>query len=56
LFTDFVYLKYALAVILTFIGVKMVAADFFHVPVVISLAVIVVSLGVSIAASLLNRE
>jgi tellurite resistance protein TerC len=52
----FVYLKYALAVILTFIGVKMVAADFFHVPVVISLAVIVVSLGVSIAASLLNRE
>src|SRR5262245_12152011 len=52
----FVYLKYALAVILTFIGVKMVAADFFHVPIVISLAVIVVSLGVSIVASLVNRE
>src|SRR5688572_3953495 len=29
----FVYLKYALAVILTFVGLKMVAIDFVHVPI-----------------------
>jgi TerC family integral membrane protein len=51
----FVYLKYALSVILTFVGVKMVAADFFHVPVTVSLAVIIVSLGVAITASLWRR-
>jgi tellurite resistance protein TerC len=48
----FVYLKYALAVILTFVGVKMVIVDFYHVPTVISLLVIVVTLAVAIVASL----
>jgi tellurite resistance protein TerC len=50
----FVYLKYALAVILTFVGAKMVAVEFVHVPILVSLGVIVVSLGVAIAASLLR--
>jgi hypothetical protein len=32
-----VYLKYGLAVILTFVGVKMVIVDFYHVPILASL-------------------
>ena len=49
----FVYLKYGLAVILTFVGVKMVIVDFYHVPILASLAVIVLTLATSIVASLL---
>ena len=49
----FVYLKYGLAVILTFVGVKMVIVDFYHVPILVSLGVIVVTLAASIVASLL---
>jgi predicted tellurium resistance membrane protein TerC len=49
---QFVYLKYGLAVILIFVGVKMVIVDFYHFPVVASLAVIVVTLIMSILASL----
>jgi len=48
----FVYLKYGLSVILTFVGVKMVIVDFYHVPILLSLAVIVATLAVSIAISL----
>ena len=48
----FVYLKYGLSVILTFVGVKMVIVDFYHVPILASLGVIVVTLIVSIMASL----
>jgi len=49
----FVYLKYGLAVILTFVGVKMVLIDVFHVPIWVSLGVILLTLIVSIAASLI---
>jgi tellurite resistance protein TerC len=45
-------LKYGLAVILTFVGVKMLGERWFHVDIVWSLAVIVGVLGLSIAASL----
>ena len=48
----FVYLQYGLSVILVFVGLKMLAADFIHVPTPVSLGVIVLSLAVSIAASL----
>ena len=48
----FVYLKYGLAFILSFVGAKMMLVDFFHVPILVSLAVIVLSLTVSIVASL----
>jgi tellurite resistance protein TerC len=48
----FVYLKYGLSVILTFVGVKMVIVDFYHVPILLSLAVIIATLAVSIAVSL----
>jgi tellurite resistance protein TerC len=51
----FVYLKYGLAVILTFVGMKMVIVDFYHFPIAVSLGVIVVTLTASILASLCLR-
>jgi tellurite resistance protein TerC len=51
----FVYLQYGLSVILVFVGLKMIAADFVHVPTPVSLGMIVLALGVSIAASLLRN-
>ncbi|NUQ21863.1 MAG: TerC family protein [Gemmatimonadaceae bacterium] len=52
----FYLLKYGLAVILSFIGVKMLGEKWFTVPILASLIVIVVTLGLSIAASLIWRQ
>ncbi len=52
----FHYLKLGLATILTFVGVKMIVADIFDIPIVISLLVIVGILGVAIGASLLRTR
>ncbi len=49
----FVYLKTGLAFILVYIGVKMLLLDVFHIPSLVSLAVIVAILVVSVVASLL---
>jgi tellurite resistance protein TerC len=49
---QFYLLKYGLAIILTFIGVKMLGEPFFHIPIGISLAVVVGLLAASIAASM----
>ncbi|MDD2709565.1 MAG: TerC family protein [Verrucomicrobiae bacterium] len=49
----FIYLKYGLAVVLSFIGVKMLAAKFWHISTAQSLSVVGVVLGISIAASML---
>lgn len=49
----FVYLKYGLAVVLTFIGVKMLLHDVYKVPILASLGIITVLIGGSIAISLL---
>jgi tellurite resistance protein TerC len=49
---QFVYLKYGLAAILTFVGLKMVIVDFYHFPTLVSLSVILLSLGASILTSL----
>ena len=46
-------LKYGLAIVLAFIGVKMLIVDFFKIPVFVSLAVVAVILVVSMAVSLL---
>lgn len=51
----FCYLKYGLAGILSFIGIKMLIADIYHVPVEISLAVILMILGVAIITSLIRN-
>ena len=48
----FVYLKTGLAVILAFVGTKMIIADIYHVPVGVSLAIIGAVLAVSVIASL----
>ena len=50
-----VYLKYAIAAILAFIGIKIVTQRIFQIPVMISLAVIVGLLATATAASLLAR-
>ncbi|MBR4355673.1 MAG: TerC family protein [Elusimicrobiaceae bacterium] len=47
----FPYLKYGICVILFFVGAKMLFSDLFHVPVAISLAVIVGILAISVLAS-----
>jgi tellurite resistance protein TerC len=49
----FYLLHYSLAVILIFIGIKMMLANYFHVPVEITLLIIVSLLGIAIAASYL---
>lgn len=47
----FPYLKYGIAVILAFVGAKMIAAHWFHVPTLLSLGVIVSVLAFSIGAN-----
>lgn len=47
----FRYLKVGLAIVLLFVGIKMVLADFYEIPIVLSLAVVVGILAVSILAS-----
>jgi tellurite resistance protein TerC len=49
----FHFLQLALSVVLVFVGVKMLIADFFHIPIGYSLAFIAIVLSVSVAASLL---
>ncbi len=49
----FHYLRYGLAVILVFVGVKMLIAEQYHMPVMVSLGVILGVLAASIAASMI---
>ena len=46
-------LKYGLAMVLTFIGAKMLIAPWYHVPTPASLAIVAVLLSASISASLI---
>ncbi len=48
----FIYLKTGLAIVLSFVGIKMIAADVYHIPNWASLGVIVGVLGVTIYASM----
>src|SRR5690606_32379680 len=48
----FVYLKTGLALILVYIGIKMLLLDVFHIPSLVSLGVILAVLGISVFASL----
>lgn len=52
----FHYLKPALAVILSFVGVKMLVSSFFKIPVGVSLGVIIGLLTVAIVASLMRAK
>lgn len=48
----FIYLRTGLAVLLAFVGAKMIIADFYHIPNWLSLVVILLILAVTISASL----
>ena len=52
----FVYLKYGLATILVFVGIKMCIVDFYKIPVEISLIVICFLLTISMIASVIVRK
>ena len=52
----FVYLKTGLAIVLGFVGTKMIVADHFPIPNWISLAVILVVLGITITVSMLATK
>lgn len=52
----FPYLSYGLAVVLAFVGAKMLVKDFWHPPIWLSLAVIVVVLGTSIIYSWIKTK
>ena len=49
----FIYLKSGLALVLAFVGIKMIIADFVHLPNGLSLAVIVVILAITITISMM---
>ncbi len=52
----FKYLKYSLIFILSYVGVKMLIVDFYHIPAMASLIVILVSLGLGIIVSLRSAK
>jgi tellurite resistance protein TerC len=52
----FIYLKTGLALILGFVGIKMIVADFFPIPNGISLAIIILTLAVTITISMLATK
>ena len=52
----FVYLKYGVAIILFYVGIKMLISEIYKVPTEISLVVILIFLGGSIVLSLIKRN
>jgi tellurite resistance protein TerC len=50
----FAYLQYGLAAVLSFIGLKMLVAGWWHIPTVLSLAVVAFFLGGSVLASVIS--
>jgi tellurite resistance protein TerC len=52
----FSYLKYGLAIVLVFIGVKMLLMDFFHIPIGISLSIVAGVILTSIVVSIIAGQ
>ncbi len=52
----FVYLKYGVAIILFYVGIKMLLSDFYKIPTEFSLSIILIFLGGSILLSLVKRK
>jgi len=52
LMSMFRYLRYSLVLILAFVGVKMLLVNYYHVPNIISLGIILLTLGAGILASM----
>ncbi len=49
-------LKYGVAVVLVFVGIKLLIADWYHVPVLLSLSAVAAILAVSVMASLISTR
>jgi tellurite resistance protein TerC len=56
LMNRFIYLRTGLALVLAFVGIKMILADYFPLPRVLSLGVIALILAVTIAISMLKTQ
>jgi tellurite resistance protein TerC len=56
LMNRFIYLRTGLALVLGFVGLKMILADYFPLPRALSLGVIALILGVTIAASMAKTK
>ena len=52
----FIYLRTGLAFVLAFVGIKMIVADYFPVPRVLSLCIIALILGITIALSMFKTQ
>jgi tellurite resistance protein TerC len=52
----FTYLKYGVAIVLFYVGIKMLISDLYEIPITISLGVIVICLGGSVILSLIKRK
>ena len=52
----FEYLKFGLSMVLVFVGAKMLASDLYHMPALLSLAIVMVILATSIVVSLLKSR
>jgi tellurite resistance protein TerC len=52
----FVYLKIGLATVLVFVGVKMLIAEWYKVPIWLSLLLITLTIGTSVVASLVKTR
>ncbi len=52
----FVYLKYGLAAVLLFVGIKMILVDIYKIPTALSLAVVLSTITASIVASLVKTR
>jgi TerC family integral membrane protein len=52
----FIYLRTGLALVLGFVGIKMIAADYIPLPRVISLGIVALILGITIAISILKTR
>ena len=50
---QFVFLRYGLAVVLSFVGLKLLLAEIYHIPTLLSLSVILLSLSLSIGVSMI---
>lgn len=53
---SFYYLKTGLSLILVFVGIKMIIAEFYHLPIVLSLLIICTILTVSVVASIMRNK
>jgi len=56
LMNRFIYLRTGLALVLGFVGIKMIVADYLPLPRALSLGVIALILGITIAVSMLKTQ